>query len=309
MATPESGSLEDAEYHTATVGGDGDRYIAYREYGNPGGSPVVFLHGTPGSRLLGRLLDTAATERGVRVLAPDRPGYGQSPEWPDRTVRDAAQFVTAVADDVGVGTVGVIGFSGGAPHALATAATRPERVSRVDLVSGATPPAVTERTPPVQRLLHGLATRTPRALGGLLRGQAWLADRLDPAFVVAQYADAETVTAETAAVVEADFREAFAHGSGGAVTELRLAGTEWDVDWKAVEPAVSVWHGADDTNVPVENARGLATALPESGLTVFENVDHLGALRRSVPMILDAHGTESAVETADSSRGASLGPQ
>ena len=54
------------------------RRVAYATYGDPEGRPVVFCHGTPGSRLLARLLDAPATRRGVRVLAPDRPGVGES---------------------------------------------------------------------------------------------------------------------------------------------------------------------------------------------------------------------------------------
>ena len=33
--------------------------MAYAECGDPGGVPVLFFHGTPGSRLLGALWDDA----------------------------------------------------------------------------------------------------------------------------------------------------------------------------------------------------------------------------------------------------------
>lgn len=55
-----------------------DRKITYAEYGLPEGEPVVFLHGTPGSRRLGELLAPAARENGIRLLSPNRPGYGGS---------------------------------------------------------------------------------------------------------------------------------------------------------------------------------------------------------------------------------------
>lgn len=54
---------------TTTVGIDRGRQIAYAEYGAPDGVPVVFRHGTPGSRRLGELLGPVARGNGVRVLA------------------------------------------------------------------------------------------------------------------------------------------------------------------------------------------------------------------------------------------------
>jgi pimeloyl-ACP methyl ester carboxylesterase len=53
------------------------RRIGCAEYGDPC-LPVLALHGTPGSRLMFALSDGAARERGLRLIAPDRPGYGLS---------------------------------------------------------------------------------------------------------------------------------------------------------------------------------------------------------------------------------------
>jgi pimeloyl-ACP methyl ester carboxylesterase len=280
------------EERTTTVRLDGERRIAYAEYGRPDGVPVVFLHGTPGSRLLGRLFDAAARERGVRVLALDRPGYGRSTPWPTRSVRDAGAFVGAVLDDADVETAGLVAFSGGAPHAFATAAARPDRVDRVDVVSGATPPDVAEETPAVQRALARLATTTPAVLRGLFRGQAWFADRLDPSFVVAQYTsggDAEPVPEAAAEVVKADFVEAFARHRSGAVTEFRNAAREWGVRLDEIDADVCFRHGENDANVPIDGVRRLAATIPTARLEVLDDADHLRTLLRSVPDVLEAH--------------------
>lgn len=284
-------------YSTATVG-PSDRQIAYAEYGSEGGTPVVFLHGTPGSRLLGRLLDADAAARGVRVLAPDRPGYGESPGWPDRSIRDAGSVVRAVIDDAGVRRAGLVAFSGGSAHALAAAATASDRITRVDVVSGATPPELADRRPAVQRLLGGLATTTPRLLGGLFRGYAWLAERRDPSFVAAQYTDPETLPAETASVIRADFVEALRQGGNGTVTEFRNTASPWGIELGTIEPTVVFRHGENDANAPIDAVRRLAEQVPSGRLTVVDDADHLGTLRRSLPEILDAHG-RSVADTAD----------
>lgn len=281
----------DTPVHTARP--DRGQPIAYAEYGDPEGRPVVFLHGTPGSRRLGELFEGAAREHGVRLLAPDRPGYGQSPPRPDRAIADAGRVVAAVLDDADVHTAGLVAFSGGGPHALATAATHPDRIARVDVVSGATPPAVTDETPAVQRLLAGLATTAPAVLGGLLRGQAWLADRLDPSVVVDQYtADgrAASIPDDAAATVRADFVEAFADGAAGAVTEFRNAATDWNVAWGDVEAEVRLHHGDADTNVPVDGVRRLGREIPDASVEVVEDADHLQALLQVVPDLLEEYG-------------------
>lgn len=293
MATTQTTSVEDAdgtEGPFTTVELDDGPRIAYTEYGRADGTPVVFLHGTPGSRRLGQLFESAALEHGVRVLALDRPGYGQSTPWPDRTIADASRFVTAVLDDAGIETAGLIAFSGGTPHALATAADDPARVTRVDVVSGATPPSVTDTTPTVQRLLTGMATATPTLLGGLLRGQSLLARRLDPSFVVSQYTTGENaIPEEVAAVVKADFLAAVAGGASGAVTEFRNAAREWGVPCAAITVPVRFRHGSADTNVPIDGVHRLADRLPTGCVDVRDGADHLETLVRSVPKLVRAH--------------------
>jgi len=277
-----------------TVPLDGDRQLAYAEYGPADGVPVVFLHGTPGSRRLGALFESSARERGIRLVAPDRPGFGRSSPRPDRAVGEAAEFLVPIFDDAGVETATLVAFSGGAPYALA-AATTTARIDRVDVVAGATPPAVSDSTPAVQRLLTGLATTAPTALRGLFRGQAWLAERLDPSFVVGQYTTGdvgEPIGDATADLVRADFVEAFARHRSGAVTEFRHAAADWGVDFDAIDAAVRFWHGERDANVPIAGVRRLASKIPAARLRAFDDADHLRTLLRSVPEILSERAGE-----------------
>ena len=54
---------------------------------------------------------------GVRFIAPDRPGYGASTYAPKRTLPDLAEDVRELADHLGLERFGVVGLSGGGPHA------------------------------------------------------------------------------------------------------------------------------------------------------------------------------------------------
>lgn len=282
----------DASRPVRTVPWGDDRTVAYAEYGDPEGAPVALFHGTPGSRVLGELYDEAARRHGVRLLAIDRPGYGDSTPVPERTPTDAEDYASAVLDDAGVSEVGVVAFSGGSGHALGLAATREERVTSVDLVSGAAPPPLQSETPAVIRLLGALAERTPRLLRGLIRGQAWLAGRGNASVVVEQYtADGDEVPDEAAEVVRRDFLTGVGSQRDGFVTETRLSVREWDFPLDAVGRPVRLWHGDRDANAPVEGARRLAERLPDADLTVFDDEDHLSVLLRSRSAVLDHHAS------------------
>ena len=284
MATPSTATRRDRSDggdQTTTIALDGRRRLRYAEYGDPDGTPVLFLHGTPGSHRLGSLFADAARERDVRLLAPDRPGYGASTPWSERPLRDADRYVRAVLDDANVQQAGLVAFSGGAPHALATAARCPDIVPRVDVVAGATPPDVAGDRPTVQRLLTGL-----------LRGQAWLAERLDPSFVVAQYTASdggEELPDEVTGTVKADFLEAFAGDGSGAVAELRATATDWGIDEDSIEADVCFWHGTNDTNVPIEGVRAFEERLPAASLETLAGADHLRTLRRATPQVLEGY--------------------
>jgi pimeloyl-ACP methyl ester carboxylesterase len=273
----DAGMDDDRPVETARISVAG-RTIAYAEYGDPAGRPVVLLHGTPGSRRFGGLFASAAADEGVRLLAVDRPGYGDSEPWPERSLSDIGPVVAAVLDDAGADTAGLVGFSGGGPHALAVAATRSDRVTSVDVLSGATPPSVGE-TPRPQRLLAGLAAATPRLFGGLFGLQARIAAHVSPAVFLSQYTDRRIESFEQATVdhLTAEFVAAVGGSRPGVATEFRLLGEPWGVAIEEIDRPVRLWHGQADTNVPLAGVQELAWRLPNGELRTVDG-DHLSTL-------------------------------
>lgn len=270
---------------TVSVAG---RTIGYAEYGDSVGQPVVVFHGTPGTHRLGGLFAPLAAERGIRLLAVDRPGYGEADPWPERRLADIGGVVAAVLDAAGVDSAGMVGFSGGGPHALAVAATHGDRVTSVDIISGSIPPTVGNQTPAMQRFLGAMATSTPRLFGRLFSGQAWIASHVSPAVVFSQYTDREIETFDQRVVdlLTADFVEAVGGSPQGVATEFRLLAQEWEFSVEAVDQPVRLWHGKGDTNVPLADAKRLSQRLPNSELTIGEG-DHLSTLLASRARVLD----------------------
>jgi pimeloyl-ACP methyl ester carboxylesterase len=100
---------------------------------------MLFHYGTPGVRLLSPQAVGAAVRCGVRLLVPDRPGYGGSSRRPGRRVADVVEDIVQLADALGWDRFATWGGSGGAPHALACAALLPDRVRRCASVVGPAP--------------------------------------------------------------------------------------------------------------------------------------------------------------------------
>jgi pimeloyl-ACP methyl ester carboxylesterase len=104
----------------------GGGVVAWREWGDRGNPPIVFLHGTPGSRLL--IPDPTLDHR---VITFDRPGYGLSTPLRIPSLSGVAETVSRIGDALSLKRFAVVGFSGGGRFALACGALLPDRVTRV----------------------------------------------------------------------------------------------------------------------------------------------------------------------------------
>ena len=67
------------------------------------------------------IADKTAQMRGIRLIAPERPGYGLSDYRPFTILAQIAEDLGAVADAYGLDRFAIIGVSGGAPFAVAAA--------------------------------------------------------------------------------------------------------------------------------------------------------------------------------------------
>mmetsp|Transcript_21185 Transcript_21185/g.25474 ORF Transcript_21185/g.25474 Transcript_21185/m.25474 type:complete len:467 (+) Transcript_21185:61-1461(+) len=96
--------------------GDG-RFLSYAEAGDPNGFPVLCFFGIGGSRYLVLLLDDVARQFGLRVISPDRPGFGRSTILDNRTFSDFGQDVESLCDFLNIQKMGIWSYSVGCAYA------------------------------------------------------------------------------------------------------------------------------------------------------------------------------------------------
>lgn len=274
------------------------RLLTAAAFGPHDGHPVVSHHGTPGSRLLTPPEPGLLDRLGVRLLTYDRPGYGGSQPRPGRRVADAAADVAAVADAFGVHQFAVTGWSGGGPHALATAALLPERVTRCALLASVGP-----LDGPGLDFFAGMSEENIEEFDAALSGRAALEALLDPvaaavtddvgAFLAAFAADLPAVDADLVRRPDFEqllatlFGEAMRPGTDGWVDDDLAFVRRWGVDLSSITVPVSVWQGSADLMVPFAHGRWLADAVPGARPHLLDGEGHLSVVVGRVGEVLD----------------------
>jgi pimeloyl-ACP methyl ester carboxylesterase len=272
--------------------------VGYAEVGDPAGPPVVYLHGSPSSRLEVGLpgIREAAEDLGCRVLAPDRPGMGLS-TFRRYTVGSYPRLVRSFADALGLGQFAVIGVSGGGKYACACAWGLPDRVTRVALVSSTCSfelPGARATWNADDRRLYRLADWTPWLVRLFFAKVARdVRHDRDALFSSVERtvgtADREVLAAEGfREALDRDAGEAFRQGGRGAAHDLTLEARPWGVPFERIQVPIEVWHGGADRVVSPEQSRILVRALPLATDHFVPGEGHFSLVARHARAILQS---------------------
>lgn len=258
------------------------RQFSYEILGDPDGVPLVVQHGTPGSwrQLAG--LSATAQERGYRLIAPNRAGYGDSTFDPRRTIGSSARDVGALLDELGVGSCGIVGISGGGPTALAAGVVLGHRITAIATVGGVAPTVPRDPRLPADRIVIKLARQSEaasRLMFGLMAraGRSKPEQALDRLAGMSAEVDA-TILREDASIRDSmldDLRHASPTTGRAAARDFWLFARAWDVDISQITAPVDVWQGTEDRNVPFPHGQVIADLCPTAELHVVEGGGHL----------------------------------
>lgn len=262
------------------------RRLGFQDLGDPRGNALFFFHGTPGSRLGVSKTDPIALIPGVRLITPERPGYGISDPKPDRVLLDWSRDVAELADHLGIRKFAVGGVSGGGPHAIACAYALGERVTVAFLLSSPSPTGFRGATDGMSmgnRLGLLLQRFAPGLLRQMMRGNAVAFERNPEGFVDAiarqmSSPDRDLLSNKALrAVFIRDLREAYRQGGDGHAVDGALAMTsrDWGFDLRDISVPVYLWHGEQDRLVSKPMFRHLVAAIPGCTARAVPQAGHL----------------------------------
>lgn len=261
------------------------RAIAVEEYGDPKGTPVLYFHGWPASRLEAGLIGDLP----VRLLAFDRPGYGRSTPLPGRRLLDWPDDVAAVADRLGLDRFHIVGLSGGGPFAAACAYAMPHRVAGLALVCPVPPASsVSHRAPGVGHLFRlGRHPKVAHRLLSLLR--PLLRRRIiTPRTLVGNglpASDRAVLTRPMLAGLARAWREGVGRSVQGALADASIYAADWGFPTSGITVPTTIWHGSEDTLIP---GAALADyiAIPGAVLNLLPSEGHYSLPLRHAGAIL-----------------------
>lgn len=258
------------------------RMVTLREYGDVSGAPVIALHGTPASRLMYSAAKSAG-RFGLRLIAPDRWGYGGTSPHPAPTLAAFAADMGKVADQLRLDRFAVLGVSGGGPYAVAMGALLHDRVTALALVAPVGPiaDAPDVALSPFHRFCFRTLPRVPGPLrlvfGAFRQGLKMSPDAAIRVAMLRSPPPDRRVLAnrEVHARFTAMFAEGLRPGVAGALTDMDVFSRPWRVPLDAIAAPSALWIGTADNNVPIDAARKLAAAIPGCELIELEGEGHL----------------------------------
>ena len=263
------------------------RRLGFAEFGDPGGKPVFFFHGLPGSRLFRHPDESIVTSLRVRLITIDRPGFGYSDVKPGRTLLDWPADVVALADALGIGKFAVAGVSAGGPYTAACAYKIPERLSGVALVSSAGPtgaPQAKKGMSPQTRISFETAGCGCVPWWFLYPATARLAQvgRTQPEKLWQRTATSSLppdrdllLDPAVKAIFLESFPETYRRGPRPHITDALLIARNWGFQVSDISIKVHLWHGTADVHAPPGMGRYLADTIPQSEATFLPDEGHL----------------------------------
>jgi pimeloyl-ACP methyl ester carboxylesterase len=222
----------------------------------------------------------------LRIIAPERPGYGLSDDRRGVSLAQSAEDMKALADALGLDRFAVIGVSGGGPHALACVAALPDRCLAAATIAGVAPyPAEgldwmagmgPENIEEFSAAIAGTETLSPM----LERFAADLADVQGAQVAeslggLVSEVDKASLTGAFADYLATSFRRSVSAGIGGWRDDDLAFTRPWGFDLAAIDRPVAIWQGDQDRMVPFAHGAWLAAHLPGARVHLSPGQGHL----------------------------------
>lgn len=240
------------------------RRLAWRDYGDPAGRPVLVITQDLASSLLPRGTNALARDMGLRLIATERAGSGRSDPHPDFTYANVAADSVALIRHLGIDGLQITTNTDGAAYAMEAAVQLGDSATRILLASGRPPGLQAERERDKGHTLTLFWRRIYR--------NPWLSDMIFEMMRLSlsraqfeRYARAAASAPGDAAYLKShpellefiiDYtRESVALSARGAADAIRCAARPGGPDISDLACPVTLWHGDQDPMNGVEEVQ------------------------------------------------------
>ena len=208
-------------------------------------------------------------------------------DWPDD--------ICFLADLLNLETFGVLGYSGGGHHALASAYKIPERLTSIGVMAGVGPvtkPGAFRGWRKIMCRSFRFARKAPWLLNLLYRMQIPIDEKKLTKAATAQMSKPDLAAMREPMVLHdmvKDFNEAFRQNTKGVVQEGALLGSDWGFKLSDIQGTIHFWQGEEDTNVPVAMGRYQARNIPNCIAKFYPGEGHISLVTDHIQEILMAY--------------------
>ena len=264
------------------------RKLAYAEFGQTDGHPVLYCHSSYSSRLEPLLIgEEVFRQYGLRVIAADRPGLGGSDFLPNREYTDFTKDTVFLTDALGLEKFSVLAISGGSPYAAVCAAKIPQRISKVVLVSGSwqIDNEVIKAIGSPMNLMWQVALRMPFLLKFVVKIMVKLMNQnpkdvynkksSPPTNIMPTVDHVAMVNPERMAIYQKTLMESVKQGVKGAAWDIRMNVRQWDFDLDEIQLPILLFHGRLDKNMPLAHVQQTANQLHDAQLVTYPDDGHI----------------------------------
>jgi len=282
----ESTSLTEQESGDAfkTISLVDGRKLEYTEFGDPEGRPLIYFHGILHSREAFHPYSTYAEDHGIRIIAPERPGFGRSS--PQATVSHSSysKDIEQLANHLKLEKFHIYGDGDAGPVALACANLLSHRVCRA-AVTGCMPEPQFEYMEdmlPFDRKLHNMAKITPKAV--LYPFSKIVLSALKKNNNYFDLMASDFYKTDKDILFSDEHRKIFKHtmenlkispfNTDGFIRDYYGRLTPWDFHVEKTETEVHVWHGKHDCFSTIKSAIAISEALPNCKTHFIESHGH-----------------------------------
>jgi pimeloyl-ACP methyl ester carboxylesterase len=257
--------------------------LSYTIYGPSTGFPIFYFSGWPSSRFDWLLFDPEqqlAQRLQIRLIAINRPGYGDSDAQKGNTLLKSADYLSQLADALELPQFALLGYSGGGPFALASASQLSSRIQGMALVASLSPfqvPGATQAMQQATKIQYWLTRYFP----GLYRTM-WTQLAKQPNRFI-QGAISSLRPADVKVLSEPTIQHIFTmmiagmerHDIQAASQEGALISRPWKAPLEKISSPVHIWQGIEDVNAPPSMGQYLAQILPKATFHLLPQEGHI----------------------------------